>query len=73
MLILFTCSPLAQVAAHADQHIRVAKATTPEGRRVTCFDPLGTDIERVLEIAEMMGAGEGVAAQMLAQAAQQEA
>jgi DNA repair ATPase RecN len=59
-----------QVAAHADSHIRVAKASSADGRRLTAFQTLDTLDQRVAEVAAMLGTGaEDVARQLFEQAA----
>ncbi|MDZ7707393.1 MAG: hypothetical protein U5J97_05765 [Trueperaceae bacterium] len=51
---------LAQVAAHADRHVRVGKLVE-EGRTTTVVEPLG-DAERERELARMLAGHEGDAA-----------
>ncbi len=51
---------LAQVAAHADRHVRVGKRSE-DGRTTTVVEPLG-DAERERELARMLAGHEGDAA-----------
>jgi DNA repair protein RecN (Recombination protein N) len=63
---------LAQVACHAEQHIRVSKANNGAagGRVTTRFQPLESDEDRITEVAAMMGMGKEVATNVLAAARQ---
>lgn len=50
---------LAQIAAHADAHLHIQKQVRDDGRTVTQIRELGSDEERVAELAAMLGGREG--------------
>lgn len=58
-----------QVAAHADHHLVVQKAVSPDGRMLTAVQPLHDDDERVAEVAAMLGLDADAAQAMLRDAA----
>ena len=55
------------MAAHAEHHIRVAKAIGADGRALTRFESLDAD-QRCDEVAAMLGMGRAEARHLLAAA-----